>query len=186
MLQTVHSLFGRNSSESSGGRSQLLVETHLLKVTLKLVSIVLLLESVMPQQRSPEARLNEILYEQQRLVHQLQEAPPARKLQLQAEIVALSEEQAQLLQEAGSVNCFIFTSSSTRGTGWIEEERNWDGSVRQYRYGYYRDGKSNRRYLPKRLVADVQRMIDSKANPSAILEFLDRARAQKQQQTTRA
>lgn len=132
----------------------------------------------MSKEKSPETRLNEILQEQQVLVHQLKDATPARKLQIQAEIVALSEEQANLLQEAGAVNCFIYTTSSSRGTGWIEEERNWDGSVRQYRYGYYRNGRSNRRYVPKRLVADVQHLIDSKAKPESILEFLDLAKTQ--------
>lgn len=130
----------------------------------------------MPKQLSPEARLTAILQEQQKLVYELRDAPPARKLQIQAEIVALSEEQAQLLQEAGDVTCFIFSSSGPRGTGWIEEERNYDGSIRQYRYGYYRDGKSHRRYLSKFLVDDVQRMIDSGIKPMAIMEFLDKAR----------
>ncbi len=142
------------------------------------MSIGLLLVTFMSKEKSPETRLNEILREQQVLVHQLKDATPARKLQIQAEIVALSEEQANLLQEAGAVNCFIYTTSSSRGTGWIEEERNWDGSVRQYRYGYYRNGRSNRRYVPKRLVADVQHLIDSKAKPESILEFLDLAKTQ--------
>lgn len=126
----------------------------------------------MHKEHSPGVRLTAIWQEQQKLVNELKEAAPARQLQIQAEIVALSEEQSQLLQEAGEVNCFIFTSSSVRGTGWIEEERNVDGSVRQYRYGYYRDGRSNRRYLPKALVSDVQRLIASGAKPTAILEFL--------------
>ncbi len=130
----------------------------------------------MPKQESPEARLTAILQEQQKLVYELRDATPARKLQIQAEIVALTEEQANLLQEAGTVTCFIFSSSTTRGTGWIEEERNYDGSVRQYRYGYYRNGKSNRRYLSKFLVPDVQRMIASKASPEAIIEFLDQSK----------
>jgi hypothetical protein len=176
MLQTIYSLFGRDSSFPSGGRRQLQVEAHLLQTTLKLLSLALLLVTFMPKQESPEARLTAILQEQQKLVYELRDATPARKLQIQAEIVSLTEEQAKLLQEAGTVTCFIFSSSNTRGTGWIEEERNYDGSVRQYRYGYYRNGKSNRRYLSKFLVPDVQRMIASKASPEAIIEFLDKSK----------
>lgn len=176
MLQTIYSLFGRDSSFPNGGRRQLQVEVHLLQTTLKLLSLALLLVTFMPKQESPEARLTAILQEQQKLVYELRDATPARKLQIQAEIVSLTEEQAKLLQEAGTVTCFIFSSSSTRGTGWIEEERNYDGSVRQYRYGYYRNGKSNRRYLSKFLVPDVQRMIASKASPEAIIEFLDKSK----------
>lgn len=130
----------------------------------------------MSKQQSPEVRLTAILQEQQRLVNELKYATPARQLQIQAEIVSLTEEQSQLLQEAGEVNCFIFTTSSQRGTGWIEEERYADGSIRQYRYGYYRDGRSHRRYVPKYIVEDVQRMIASGASPASILEFLDKAK----------
>jgi|GEM_PF-2590226 hypothetical protein len=132
----------------------------------------------MPKEQSPESRLTAIWQEQQRLVTELKQATPARQLQIQAEIVSLSEEQSQLLQDVGDVNCFIFSSSSTRGTGWIEEERNYDGSIRQYRYGYYQTGRSHRRYVSKFLVKDVQQMIASGAKPSAILEFLDKAKAQ--------
>lgn len=130
-------------------------------------------------QQSPEARLTAILQEQQRLVNELKDATPARQLQIQAEIVSLTEEQSQLLQEAGEINCFIFTTSGQRGTGWIEEERYADGSIRQFRYGYYRDGRSHRRYVPKYVVEDVQRMIGSGASPVSILEFLDRAKSLK-------
>jgi hypothetical protein len=130
----------------------------------------------MPKDQSPEARITAILQEQQKLVYELKDATPGRQLQIQAEIVALTEEQAKLLQDAGQVNCFIFSSTSTRGTGWIEEERNYDGAIRQYRYGFYRNGKSHRRYLSKFLVSDVQRMIASRATPDAILEFLDKAK----------
>ncbi len=178
MLQAIHCLFRRNYCFSNRRFSQLQLEAYLLKTTLKLISSALLLVIFMPKQQSPEARLTAILQEQQRLVHELKHATPARKLLIQAEIVSLSEEQADLLQEAGAVNCFIFSSSSTRGTGWIEEERNYDGSVRQYRYGYYRDGKSKRRYIPKLLVADVQRMIDSRAMPDVILDFLEQSKKQ--------
>ena len=176
MLQALHRLRRWNGGLSGSRLIQLRLEAFLLKTTLKLLSSALLLVNFMPKEQSPEARLNAILQEQQKLVHELKDATPARKLQIQAEIVALSEEQAQLLQEAGAVNCFIYASSSTRGTGWIEEERNYDGSVRQYRYGYYRNGRSNRRYVPKHAVQDVIRMIASKASPNAILEFLDRTR----------
>ncbi len=133
----------------------------------------------MPKEQTPEAQLNNILQEQQRLVRELKYASPARQLQIQAEIVALSEEQSELLQEAGTVTCFIFSSSGPRGTGWIEEERNYDGAVRQYRYGYYREGKSHRRYVPKAVLADVQRMIDSGAKPIAIVEFLETTRTRR-------
>jgi len=133
----------------------------------------------MPKQLSPEARMTGILQEQYALVQELKTAAPARRLQIQAEIVALSEEQSDLLQAAGGVNCFIFTNSSTRGAGWIEEERNYDGSVKQYRYGYYGNGKSNRRYLSKFLVADVQKMISAGARPAEIVEFLDLSKANK-------
>ncbi|MGB3203798.1 MAG: hypothetical protein WBB28_02280 [Crinalium sp.] len=133
----------------------------------------------MPKQLSPEVRMTGILQEQYALVQELKTAAPVRRLQIQAEIVALSEEQSQLLQEAGGVNCFIFTNSSNRGTGWIEEERNYDGSVKQYRYGYYGNGKSNRRYLSKFLVADVQKMIAAGARPAEIVEFLDLSKANK-------
>jgi len=139
----------------------------------------------MPKEQSPESRMTAIWQEQQRLVSELKDANPARQLQIQAEIVSLSEEQSQLLQEAGEVNCFIFSSSSPRGTGWIEEERNFDGSVRQYRYGYYQNGKSNRRYVSKFLVADVQQMIASGAKPPAILEFLEKAKARATASSTR-
>ncbi len=130
----------------------------------------------MPNQPSPEARFAANLQEQQRLVYELKDATPAKRLQLQAEIVDLIEEQSKLLQEAGGSNCFTFTRSSSRGTGWIEEERNYDGAIRQYRYGYYRDGKSHRRYLSKFLVTDVEQMIASGAKPTAILEFMEQAK----------
>ncbi len=130
----------------------------------------------MQKEQSPEAHLTAILQEQQKLVYELKDATPARKLQIQAEIVALSEEQSQLLQEVRQVNCFIYTSSGSKGTGWIEEERNYDGSVRQYRYGYYQDGKSHRRYLSKFRVEDVQRLIASGARPNTIMEFLEKTR----------
>lgn len=133
----------------------------------------------MPNEQSLEARLTGILREQQRLVGELKVATPAQQLQIQAEIVSLSEEQAQLLQQAGEVTCFIFSSSTTRGTGWIEEERNYDGAIRQYRYGYYKEGKSKRRYIPKLLVADVQRMIESGVKPDAIMEFLEQTKKRK-------
>lgn len=179
MLQAVHCLLGREYSLATSRRLELSLDNRVVQTTfIKLISIALLLGIAMPKEQSPEARLNAIFQEQQRLVHQLKDATPARKYQIQAEIVSLSEEQAELLQEAGAVNCFIFTSSSKGGTGWIEEERNFDGSVRQYRYGYYHEGKSRRRYLPKRLVPEVQRMISARATPMAILEFLDRAKKQ--------
>lgn len=128
-----------------------------------------------------EARLSSILQEQQKLVRELKYAnpTPARTAQIQAELVALTEEQSQLLQEPGTVTCFIFSSSGPRGTGWIEEERNYDGSIRQYRYGYYKEGKSHRRYVPKSHLADVQEMIDKGAKPDEIMEFLEKTRTRK-------
>jgi hypothetical protein len=133
----------------------------------------------MPKDQTPEAQLTNILQEQQKLVQELKYATPARQLQIQAEIVALTEEQSKLLQEAGTLTCFVFSSSGPRGTGWIEEERNYDGGVRQYRYGYYQNGKSNRKYVPKALVSDVQQLIDSGAKPTTIVEFLDKSRTRR-------
>jgi len=124
---------------------------------------------------TPQARLKAILREQQKLVNELKEATPGRQLQIQAESVALTEEQIELLEEVGDVN-FVFTNSNRRGTGWIEEEYNYDGSVRQYRYGCYRAGKSNRKYIPKALVGEVQEMMESGTNPEEILEFLDKSK----------
>jgi hypothetical protein len=100
--------------------------------------------------------------EQQTLVNQLKAATPARQLQIQAEIVALIEARSKLLQEAGEDNCFIQTISGPWGTSWIEEERHSDGS-RRYKYGFYRVGKSHRRYVSKYLVEEVQRMITAPA-----------------------
>ncbi len=176
MLQAIHCMLGRNGSYPISRSLQLQLEEHLRQATIKLISSVILLVIFMPKDQSPQTRLTAILQEQQRLVLELKDASPGRQLQIQAEIVALTEEQSKLLQEAGQVTCFIFSSSSTRGTGWIEEERNYDGAIRQYRYGFYRNGKSNRRYLSKFLVPDVQRMIAAKASPDAIIEFLDKAK----------
>lgn len=176
VLQTIHCLLRWDNSYSNSRRHQVQITSAVPGIILKLVSIALLLVTSMPKEQSPEVRLSAILQEQQRLVTELKDASPARQLQIQAEIVALSEEQSHLLQEAGAVTCFIFSTSGVRGTGWIEEERNFDGSVRQYRYGYYGSGKSNRRYVPKLLVGDVQRMIASGAKPPSILEFLEKAK----------
>lgn len=133
------------------------------RIVSELKAATALMLGMMSKLQSPEARLTAMWQEQQTLVKQLTAATtPARQLQIQAEIVALTEARSKLLQEPGEDNCFIQTISGAWGTSWIEEEHYPDGS-RRYKHGYYRDGKTHRRYVSKYLVEEVQRMITAPA-----------------------